>query len=332
MVHFTAYRQSVAEAGVSLLELSMVLTIISIIAGSAFISGVAGLNDARRTQTQQKLDRIEKAFASFLALNHYLPCPADQTLAISDPNGGGENCLGLSLTSSTVVGNSHYVTGSFIGGKGVGPLDYNVISGAIPVKALQLPAEFMIDAWGNKFFYAVTGALSQDTGGTGPFQFNRTNMGLIEVDDLTGTKRTDQAAMVVMSYGADEFCSRPRSTAAAHPPTPGGITLPVGPGVAPLGVAPYVAEAVNCGNGTIFVQGVETISQAIVFDDIVRYKMKWQLVREAGGIISEDLPCTTAQTLLNYGADSYCAFGTSDPECSPTLSAMANKVNQLCLQ
>jgi hypothetical protein len=64
------------------------------------------------------------------------------------------------------------------------------------------------------------------------------------------------------------------------------------------------------------------------FDDIVDFKMKWQLTREAGALVSS-VNCETATSIINQQIS--CA-ANSMPDCNSYLLALANQVNKWCIQ
>lgn len=290
------------ESGVSLVELSMVLAIISIIISSVMVAGYSQTEAAKKIQTEMKLDTIEKSLVAFMAINRRLPCPADAAKASTDALAGDENCTG---TASVVLGAFPAGYVSTVAGA---PRN-TVIGGSVPFNALQLPKEFMLDGWGNKFTYAVSKAFTASS-------VNNTNMGLITLQDATLANRTDQAVLVLISHGVNGYGAWPSS------------------GVAQKAASANAAEIENgdlvAGWDAVFV------AQEIIpaFDDIVRYKMKWHLVREAGATIAEPA-CDTARTVISTTPNKYCdgtTYPSLDPDCATYLGALAIKVNELCLQ
>jgi prepilin-type N-terminal cleavage/methylation domain-containing protein len=318
--HYHPYR-ACREAGVSLIELSLVLAIIGIIISSILIAAVGQTDTAKKSQTEKKLDTLERAFTAYAAINGRLPCPADATIASTSATAGIEYCTGnlsFTVTSLPVATNAPNMSSPAYSSSGTGLSANVVIGGAIPTAALQLPTEFMLDGWGNKFTYAVSKAFTSD--GTTTYSFRNTNMGLIKIRDAAGVNRTDRTVMVLVSHGPNGFgawsSKGTRNTASSNSDELENSELAV-------------------AWDEIFVEKEVTSN----FDDIVRYKMKWQLVRDAGAVMSESI-CNTAATVLNgvisgSSGSAYCnstANPTMDPNCPAILGSLASKVNKLCLQ
>lgn len=128
---FPAPRQ---QAGISLLELSIVLVITGIIL-SGLVSGVdAQLEQRDRRQTRQQLEEIKHALLGFAVANGRLPCPDSAgNDGIEDPVGGAGGCA-----DPVSVGNLPWVT------LGIG----------------------QFDAWQRNFAYGVTVGFADGTIGT----------------------------------------------------------------------------------------------------------------------------------------------------------------------
>ncbi len=325
--------QSSPSTGFSLVELSVVLVIIGLIASSSLTAMNSQLAAAKRTQTLAKMQTIEKAIASFLAINNRIPCPAHSGLPLNNPASGQELCIGIASKS---------MTGALPAGYETRTGDPWIIAGSVPTKALQLPDEFMMDGWGNRFTYVMTEALGSGHSETyGPpandFTFDDTTTGLITVKDgtsqtislsipigslLTGKKkkttvkatitgtRTNEAAYVLLSHGPNRF----------------GGWLHDGNGQWPA--SPNTDEQENSEWGKDFDEVFIQREANATFDDIVHYKMKWQLTREAGALISNN-NCQTARALVNQTIS--CAENAM-PDCNAYLLSLANQVRNWCIQ
>lgn len=135
--------------GFSLVQLSIVLTVISLLAASALPGGDAASAAKKNDITVQRMIAIEQALRGFRAgLNATtgaswagnqsgrIPCPADGTLDITHANFGKE-----------VDGPGVCAAANFIAG--------NVALGVVPVRTLQLPDEYALDGFGRRFSYVV---------------------------------------------------------------------------------------------------------------------------------------------------------------------------------
>ena len=124
--------------GFSLVELSIVLSIIAVIAGGALSVGSARTKAAKYEQTAKKMEIIQKAVASYLAIRGRIPCPAVGSTAPtastfgfeSDTLADPDDCTGVSQSGTAWIG-------------------------VVPVRTLLLPDEFMFDGWGRRITYAV---------------------------------------------------------------------------------------------------------------------------------------------------------------------------------
>ena len=137
------------RSGFSLLELSVVLIVIGLVAGFGVSLGNNILSGSDRISTQQRLSNIRTTLDNFVQKNGYLPCPASRTDAVTDANFGVERRSALGNNCTPLGGDTDPVLA------GVAPADQAYI-GALPVTTLGLPAAYAADAWGNKFLYAVS--------------------------------------------------------------------------------------------------------------------------------------------------------------------------------
>ncbi len=124
-------------SGMSLAEVAIAMLIIAAAFGSVVsILPTTKLRDDI-SETQRKLDKIESAIYSFYNKNGYLPCPASRTELKNSANFGvSTDCAGSASGVVDVVGASK-----------------NIRIGSVPVRTLNLPDDFMFDAWDMRFTY-----------------------------------------------------------------------------------------------------------------------------------------------------------------------------------
>ena len=134
---------SYMRRGFSLLELSVVIGIIALIAGVGMNMATGALKAADRVTTQERLNTIKLALDSFGKTYGYLPCPADRTQLPSAAT------YGTAAATCAAAGAGFEVAA-------------NIAFGAVPVRTLGLPDSYVGDAWGNKLSYGVTTALPPD--------------------------------------------------------------------------------------------------------------------------------------------------------------------------
>lgn len=126
----------------SLIELSIVILIVSILATGAVSISITAINNAKIEATKKRIDEIYRAMGNFLLINGRLPCPANPALAKSstDSTYGNEITNCATTTSSSLSYSSS---------------NSNLVYGTIPVKALGLSIDMMEDSFGSKFAYII---------------------------------------------------------------------------------------------------------------------------------------------------------------------------------
>jgi WD40 repeat protein/type II secretory pathway pseudopilin PulG len=271
--------------GFSLLELSVILMIIGVITGMGLYAGLGALESAKKAQTEVKMDAIEKAIMAYRLKYSRLPCPADPTKPY------GDNLYGREAANP----------GECVGGAPALPVDHNsfyVLKGAVPVETLGLPDEFIQDGWGRLFTYHV--------------QRNAT-----QIDAFVDTKPNDQCVGVYAFDAAGTLRALVGTTQigapyalVSHGPNGHGAYLATGMRYSSGSV--NVAELANCNcdsagttqpMDTYVYQMDYTVNPANpndTFDDIVRFKPRWQMTNPADNAA----PLTQAQLVwghINYG-------------------------------
>lgn len=274
------------QQGVSLVEMAIVIVIIAAMAGMALSMGSSQNSQAKLKQSYDKMAMIEEAFALFVRMNGRLPCPADPrqprlSAGAANPNLGVEDC----------TANTKITIASALG----------AYAGAVPVQTLNLSPELMIDGWDRRFTYVVEerfidrinfaanseentewNDLNDDSNPDFPFY--------LEVDDgitmTTGAgARTRNAVMVLISHGENgEGAWNKEGTARIATTT------------ANTGQLLNARDRWN-GSGAAADKRFAQTMRSGVFDDIVHYIKKGELVRRAGGVIQDDA-CGIAKRVL----------------------------------
>jgi len=343
-------------AGFTLLELAIVIAIIAVIVAGTLSMGNSMIGSAKLTNTNNKLDVIEKALMAYRLANDRLPCPADPTLtdipansakygyeagapgycAIAAPDPINPNITGYTIPPHSNSGSPAYANNT--PPASLAALGMSVAEGTLPVKVLGLPDDFQFDGWGRKFAYAVATAMTTKATGTG----------------ATGN------APAFISYGAQANCGAITVQSGAmvvqngvntHPSVTqvaDYVLLSYGPnghgGYLKSGVQYFMGstnqdELTNChcsNNGpnnvnykATYVQQDITQSNSsnafTVFDDIVRYKERWQLQNDYDRYHpGSKLPCTQgfqaqAPTIVGIGAGNSVAVGDVNGDGIPDL-------------
>lgn len=294
--------------GFSLVELSVVLIIIGVTLGSGLTLATKKTEADKAYETETKLDNIEEALTLHLGDNLRLPCPADGSLAFSNASFGDEG-----TPSSTACASSNFNDSG------------NVYAGIIPTKTLGLPDDQAIDGWGRRFTYVIDYRLANNTTTNGTCSgnsncFQATTNGSITVNDASGTARTTQAVYVLISHGKNGHGAYLRNGSATRLDNDSTDTDEQQNSM-------YDQNGVNITpyNDT-FVQKTSTTT----FDDVVRYKLRWQVVDGTDGVTSASV-CSAVKDVVDNpdpASNSTCTGASSITVCE----ALATKIHQLCFQ
>lgn len=147
--HATRSRRGLnANAGFSMVELSVVLAIISVVAVMGLELTAQYMGRTAYKATQEKLEVIDQAIARYTKVYNKLPCPAAPTLTITSACYGKE----ANGNDGTGCGNTLGVCSApYIGATA---LRY----GDVPVRDLGLPLHYMVDGYGSRIRYITSGA------------------------------------------------------------------------------------------------------------------------------------------------------------------------------
>lgn len=204
------------RGGFSLVELSIVVAILSVVATLGLEVAASFVNRTAYSATQEAVSAADTALKQFATVYGRLPCPAKQVIGPLDATlqYGREDCaIGI-------------FPGTGIGG--------GVIGGALPFRTLNLPMSASLDGFGNKLQYYVTFNLTQ--AGAGPNQFGDSPAGIeVRTGNLGQPCITNcsvladpvavpstGAAYVIFSHGADKRGAHARNGTLQLPcvPTP----------------------------------------------------------------------------------------------------------------
>ena len=186
--------------GFTLLEMSIVLIIASVVSAGVMVVMTNSLSVRQVSETNAKLDTIQKALFAFRVANDRLPCPADITYAITNASFGAEVATPGSCPAATFLdatGTSHDARG-----------------GMVPTQTLRLPDDYAFDAWGRRILYAVAKDITQ-TGAFNTFLGNDSTT-RIAIKNSSALNATTQAAYALVSFGANGHGAYPRSGGATR--------------------------------------------------------------------------------------------------------------------
>jgi len=256
-------------AGFTLIEMSIVIAIIGTVVVAIVSMGSSMIESARKVNTQQKLDTIETALMAFRLANERLPCPGDATLTDIPPNAATYGYEAANLGSCIAGSPAANWTASNSNSSNI-PQTTTVAEGAVPVKSLNLPDEYQWDGWGRKFSYAVWTPL---TGINAFLIYGLQPMcGGITVENAGHGYRSTAAAYALVSYGPDGHGGYTKT----------GSRYFAGSDNADEWTNCHCNASADAGNySATYVQEDRTQTSATdslsVFDDIVRFKERWQM-------------------------------------------------------
>jgi type II secretory pathway pseudopilin PulG len=197
------------EKGYTLAELAISTSILAMLAvGGLSVMGKKNEADNLK-ETYSKLAKIEDTLASFINVNRYVPCPAGPQLFSSHPRFGYEVEYNETTNECDNDSDNNGTAGTDIDGDGDSDGDdiLTNATGAVPVRTLGLPDDYMYDGWDRKFTYRI----SNSAGSVEDFDIN-TFHGDIGIMDRRGIHKTDinnlppnnnGAIYVIISHGSN---------------------------------------------------------------------------------------------------------------------------------
>lgn len=191
--------------GFSLVELSVVIAIIGVVAAFGLEASAIFVNRSAGNTTKERLVALDEAISRFYSIYGRLPCPAVISQAPTHASYGLEDC-----TISVWTVDAEYT--DLIGG--------GLMSGAVPFRTLNLPRFYAIDGFYNKINYVVTKNLT--VAGTGSDTF-----GYFDGTDATTLSHSGVGGIEIRSGVLEQPCNTSKCqilalpTPAAYPATTG---------------------------------------------------------------------------------------------------------------
>jgi len=273
-------RPARTQRAFTLLELSIVLTLIGVLLGTGLVMMTASIQATQYNATVKRMDDIEKALLNYAVANNRIPCPSGLTLLSTDANYGIEAANKGSCWGGTPAASFKAAS--------------NTVEGGVPTRALQLTDDYMYDGWGRRIRYAVdiayTAANSLPT--TAVCSPPTPNAAAISIKDASGTTaRSTRAAYALISHGSNGHGAY----------TANGVTLTMGSlSTDKLRNCNCASTGVYTGTYTpTYVQKAPAYDAAhsgaplYFFDDIVAYKEAWQLQAPNFPLTAGPASCTT---------------------------------------
>lgn len=249
------------EGGFTLLELAIVLIISGVMLSFMATALLSYMKRAQVQKTQARIERVKEALERYVDVNGNYPCAAPRTLGPTDTN------FGRAIASGPPGPRCNSAPNNGTSRNG------GVRIGAVPVRDLNLPDEFIADAWGHKFTYAVT----EDLATPGSYVADG---GRIIIRDTAGNSvvfPANTAHYIVVGHGRSGDGSYP-VTASNSPSVPCGGAL----------------DSENCDNDRVFLSTLVNSDRqnATFYDDYIEFQGQTVPVFgiPAGSVVAFNLP------------------------------------------
>jgi prepilin-type N-terminal cleavage/methylation domain-containing protein len=310
---------NVINQGFTLIEIAMVTVIFSLMMNLFGYGLLAYQKKQKYDETKRRLTVIEHALDEFLEINGRLPCVARVDRRSGQAGFGAETSgppvAGEFNCRFGIAGTSVFQqTAPAVGGT---PPHWNRV-GSVPVRTLNLPDEYIGDAWGSRFTYIVSERqASESSPGVSMY---RQNSGAINVVDKNGNSVIDQvnqqytgfnnfAEYVVISHGEDKKGGPSLSN--------GTVRLVPCP---PIAGANAEVQGNNCRNiGNNWNITISDVIDDGNYDDLVRYKAGTNRneILPSGAVIGFDGVYVETGAIASGQAPGFTGTAASNPLTNP---------------
>jgi prepilin-type N-terminal cleavage/methylation domain-containing protein len=235
-----------SQGGFTLLELTIVLAIVGLLAVGALKAGSVLRENAGISETSKRLDTLVMALQTFLVKNNRLPCPAKPDLLDTDENFG--------LEAREVRGDDKDEKCTL---PGIPPENPKFYRGMIPGRSLGLSGGRLMDAWDRQFTYVVIAEATQNNS----FISSAWPPNL-ELLNKAGGNLIQQGIAVIISHGANGVDAYPTTS-----------------GKRPEELTQGEDERANLDNDHTFVQAPYSTNEKNPFDDQVLALTEDQIIQ-----------------------------------------------------
>lgn len=278
----------------TLLELSIVLVIVSVLMVGGIGLGITVTKSTNKKDAKSRLDVVERALANFVLENGRLPCPASLSATPVNAIYGKETGAGGTCADAS---SEVYTNG-------------DLVYGALPFADLGLNPSYGRDPWGHKITYIVDKRLTITKSDTG-YDFRSTPAKKYEEPEFSPNGRkntlltmksgdnnaiiTEEAVYVLISHGENGQ---------------GGYIDETGVQFIKGSTDSYTTEEYpnNAYDGAFNDVFISNKSDG-VFDDIIRFKGKTQLLKDAG---VKYAACSNTDSLFTDSSTEIFFTGTGD--------------------
>jgi prepilin-type N-terminal cleavage/methylation domain-containing protein len=252
------------QSGFTLLELSIVVTIISVVLAGGFATLTSSIQTGQLNATVTKMDNIETALLNFAVAQTRIPCPSDLTQVSTSATYGYEAGAG---SGSTIGVGTGVCTGTGMLPQANFVATSKAAEGGVPTRALELSDDYMYDGWGHRFRYAADPSATM----AGSLPSLAFSCSPITINDSTGAIRSAAAIYAIISHGANghgAYTSNGVAFNAGSVNTNEQTNCHCNSSAMPTPYAPTYVE---------MAQTQDTTNALDNFDDMVTFKEAWQL-------------------------------------------------------
>ncbi len=183
-----------SQHGFSLIELSIMITIFGLLMAAVLQTQVTEREETIISDTESKLDEVERAIVYFFVQYGHLPCPSRLDQKVGDA-GYRESSDCSDPAQAGVV---HIDPDD----------DYHVRVGGVPTRTLGIPDRYAADEWGNTISYTIIRDLGIDQATYDTYAPTQTS-GYFQVVDgtgavLHGNDSSELVGYVLTSHGPDK--------------------------------------------------------------------------------------------------------------------------------
>jgi len=261
----------------TILELSIVVLILSLLAAAALRYASAVAESRSYARSNESLDVVENALLNYRITYGRLPCPADITIEDETTFGNEIGTLGDGLCTGASFSNSGTDPDNADGLYDATTVS-NVVAGAVPVKALKIDNRYAQDAWGRKILYSVDRRMTAASAFLAYPVANTTIGGIViknNYNDSLANALTYKAIYALVSFGKNGhggYVSNPGSSAVRYNNSSTNSDE--------LKNCHCDSSAAATSFDRIFVQKSKTAGSTTLtdsFDDITRFKTRYQV-------------------------------------------------------
>ena len=178
------------SGGFTILEVIILVVIGGIVLASLGSFILTYIEKNKLEKTEYRIEKIRQSIYQYLSKYNHYPCPSRLDL-VPEGTDSDDSDFGLpkDCSDNSVAGRPEvYITPA-------PPINF----GAVPTRILNLPDEYAMDGWGNKFTYSVTRTQAvplQYVAGNGNIRIDAPSAGMAGTTTLTTT-----ADYVIISHG-----------------------------------------------------------------------------------------------------------------------------------